>query len=105
VFIRDGTKVLALLGSRTPISAFIVESGSTDMTSIGELMMLDHQVEDLRRRIDIEKERLAQIEMQSQNPSRATAALDELENQLEMLLAQRDKTVRELEGGQQLKAS
>ena len=75
------------------------------MTSIGELLMLDHQVEELRRRINIGKERLAQMHIESQDPSKAVAALDELEKQLEMLLAQRDKTVRELEGGQHLKAS
>ena len=75
------------------------------MTSVGELLMLDYQVEDLRRRIDTEKERLAQMDMENQDNSKAIAALDELEKQLEMLLAQRDKTVRELEGGQQLKVS
>jgi predicted nucleic acid-binding Zn-ribbon protein len=75
------------------------------MTSIGELLMLDYQVEDLRRRIDVEKERLAQMDMESQHTSKAIAALDELEKQLETLLAQRDKTVREMEGGQHLKAS
>ena len=75
------------------------------MTSIGELMMLDYQVEDLRRRIGIENERIAQMVMESQDSAKAAAALDGLEKQLEALLAQRDKTVRELEGGQHLKAS
>jgi hypothetical protein len=75
------------------------------MTSIGELLMLDHQVEDLRRRIDIEKERLAQMDMESRDTSVASATLDALEKQLDALLAQRDKTAREMEGGQDLKAS
>ena len=64
------------------------------MTSIGELLLLDYQVEALQRKIDIEKERIAQMDMQGQDTSKAIPALDELEKQLEMLLAQRDKTVR-----------
>jgi len=75
------------------------------MTSIGELMMLDYQVEDLRRRIDIENERIAQMDMESQDTAKAAAALNALEKQLDAILAQRNKTVRELEGGQHLKAS
>ena len=75
------------------------------MTSIGELMMLDYQVEDLRRRIDIENERIAQMGMESQDTAKAAAALNALEKQLDAILAQRNKTVRELEGGQHLKAS
>ncbi len=74
------------------------------MTSIGELMMLDYQVEDLRRRIDIENERIAQMDMESQDTAKAAAALNAPEKQLDALLAQRNKTVRELEGGQHLKA-
>lgn len=75
------------------------------MTSIGELLMLDYQLEDLRRRIDIEKERLAQIEMEKQDTPKQIQALDALERQLDALLVQRDKTARELEGGQHLRAS
>jgi hypothetical protein len=67
--------------------------------------MLEHQVDDLRRKLDIEKERLAQMDMESRDTSKAVAALDALEKQLDALLAQRDKTVREMEGGQRLKAS
>ena len=75
------------------------------MTSIGLLLMLDYQVDDLRRRIDIEKERIAQLEIDGQSPSNASRALEALERNLDGLLAQRTKTVRELEGGQRLKAS
>ncbi len=75
------------------------------MTSIGELLMLDYQLEDLRRRIDIEKERLAQMEMERQDTPKEIQALDALERQLDALLVQRDKTARELEGGQHLRAS
>jgi chromosome segregation ATPase len=75
------------------------------MTSIGELVMLEHQVDDLRRKLDIEKERLAQMDMEREDTSKAIPAINALEKQLEALLAQRDKTVRELEGGQRLRAS
>ena len=69
------------------------------MTSVGELMMLDYQVDELRGRIEIEKERIAQLGIEGRNSSKASAALDALERNLDTLLAQR--AVRELEGGQQ----
>lgn len=75
------------------------------MTSIGELLMLDYQVDGLRCRIDIEKERLAQMELEGRNSSKVSEAIRALERNLDGLLAQRKKTLRELEGGQLLKAS
>jgi len=75
--------------------------GVPTMTSIGLLLMLDYQVDELRGRIEIEKERIAQLGIEGRNSSKASAALDALERNLDALLAQRAKTVRELEGGQQ----
>jgi hypothetical protein len=75
------------------------------MTSIGELLMLDYQVDGLRCRIEIEQGRIAQMEVEGQDSSKANEAIRALERNLDGLLAQRKKTVRELEGGQRLKAS
>jgi len=75
------------------------------MTSIGELLMLDYQVDGLRCRIEIEKERIAQMEVEGRDSSRASEAIRALERNLDGLLAQRNKTIREREGGQHLKAS
>jgi hypothetical protein len=75
------------------------------MASIGELLMLDYQVDGLRCRIEIEKERIAQMEVEGRNSSRASEAIRALERNLDGLLVQRNKTIRELEGGQHLKAS
>lgn len=49
------------------------------MTSIGLLLMLDYQVDDLRGRIEIENERIAQLGIEGRNSSRASDALDALE--------------------------
>ena len=70
------------------------------MTSIGLLLTLDYQVDDLRGRIEIEKERIAQMEIDGQNVTKAVGALNALERNLDALIAQRVKTIRELEGGQ-----
>jgi len=75
------------------------------MTSIGELLMLDYQAEGLRGRIEIEKERIAQMEAQGRNSSKASEAIRALERILDGLLAQRKKTVRELEDGQHLQVN
>lgn len=70
------------------------------MTSVGLLLTLDHRIAELRGRIDIENERIAQIEVEGRDPSSARKALDVLERDLKATMAQRDKTVRELEMGQ-----
>jgi hypothetical protein len=75
------------------------------MTSIGELLMLDYQVDGLRGRIDMEKERIAQMEVVGQNSAKESEALRALERHLDGLLVQRRKTIRNLEGAQRLKAS
>jgi hypothetical protein len=75
------------------------------MTSIGELLMLDYHVDGLRGRIEMEKERIAQMEVEGQNSSKASEALRALERHLDGLLVQRKKTIHELEGAQRLKVS
>jgi hypothetical protein len=70
------------------------------MTSVGLLLTLDYRIDELRGRIDIENERMAQMEVEGRNPSNARKALDVLERNLEAAIAQRDKVVRELEKGQ-----
>ena len=75
------------------------------MTSIGELLMLDYQVDGLRCRIETEQERIAQMEIEGRDSSKAGEAIRALERNLDGLLAQRKKTILELEGGQRLKAS
>ena len=70
------------------------------MTSVGLLLTLDYRIDELRGRIDIENERIAQMEVEGRNPSNTRKALDVLERNLEAAIAQRDKVVRELEKGQ-----
>jgi hypothetical protein len=70
------------------------------MTSVGLLLTLDYRIDELRGRIDIENERMAQMEVEGRNQSNARTALDVLERNLEAAIAQRDKVVRELEKGQ-----
>jgi len=70
------------------------------MTSIGEVLMLDYQIDELRGRIEIEKERIAQAEAEGRSSATARDALDALERNLDGLLAARTKTLRELERGQ-----
>jgi S-adenosylmethionine/arginine decarboxylase-like enzyme len=70
------------------------------MTSVGLLLTLDYRIDELRGRIDIENERMAQLEVEGRNQSNARKALNVLERNLEAAIAQRDKVVRELEKGQ-----
>jgi Cdc6-like AAA superfamily ATPase len=70
------------------------------MTSVGLLLTLDYRIDELRGRIDIENERMAQMKVEGRNQSDARKALDVLERNLEAAIAQRDKVVRELEKGQ-----
>lgn len=69
------------------------------MTSVGLLVTLDHRIDELRARIEIENQRIAQMGLEGRDPSNARKALEVLERNLETTMAQRDKTVRELEMG------
>jgi predicted nucleic acid-binding Zn-ribbon protein len=69
------------------------------MASIGSLLMLDYRVDELRDRIKIESERVAQMEIEGREPSKSRESLAALEQSLEAMLVQRDKIVRELESG------
>jgi hypothetical protein len=69
------------------------------MASVGALLMLDYRVDDLRDRIKIESERVAQMEIEGREPSKSRKSLAALEQSLEAMLVQREKIVRELESG------
>jgi uncharacterized small protein (DUF1192 family) len=70
------------------------------MSSIGELLTLDYQIDDLRGRIAIEQERIAQAEAEGRSSTKAREGLDALERNLNGLLANRQKTIQNLERGQ-----
>jgi hypothetical protein len=68
------------------------------MSSIAEVLTLDYQIDDLRLRIAIEKERIAQRAVEGAKSINERAVLDDLERNLEGLLSNREKAMRELEG-------
>jgi hypothetical protein len=69
------------------------------MASIGSLLVLDYRVDELRDRIKIESERVAQMEIEGREHSKSCKSLAALEQSLEAMLVQREKIVRELESG------
>src|SRR4051794_1492984 len=89
-------------GSTYPFSRLLRSPnvcGAIPMASIGSLLMLDYRVDELRERIKIESERVAQMEIEGREPSKSRKCLASLEQSLEAMLVQREKIVRELESG------
>ncbi len=66
------------------------------MTPIGLLLELDYRIDDLRGRIHVEHERIAQLELEGRNSSKALEALAALERYLRETIRQRNQVEREV---------
>lgn len=66
------------------------------MNSIGLLLELDYRIDELRGRILVEHERVAQLELEGRDSSKALEALAGLERYLRESVHQRDRVARDL---------
>ncbi len=66
------------------------------MTSTGLLLELDYRIDELRGRILVQNERIAQLELEGRDPSNARDALAALERYLRESMRQRNQVARDL---------
>jgi len=66
------------------------------MTSTGLLLELDHRIDELRDRIHVQNQRIAQLELEGRDPSSARDALTALEQYLRETMRQRNQVARDL---------
>ncbi len=66
------------------------------MTSIGLLLELDHRIDELRGRILVQKERIAQLELDGRDPADARDVLAALERYLRETIGQRAHVAHDL---------
>lgn len=66
------------------------------MTLIALLLELDYRIDELRGRIHVEHERIAQLELEGRDSSKAREALAALERYLRESVHQRDQVARDL---------
>jgi hypothetical protein len=68
-----------------------------DMTSLGLLFELDIRIDELRRMIHVQNQRITQMELEGRDPTSARKALDILERNLRDATIERDQVSRDLE--------
>ncbi len=66
------------------------------MTSTGLLLELDHRIDELRDRIHVQSQRIAQLELEGRDPSNARDTLTALEQYLRETMRQRNQVERDL---------
>ena len=66
------------------------------MPSTGLLLELDHRIDELRDRIHVQNQRIAQLELEGRDPSHARDGLTALEQYLRETMRQRNQVERDL---------